>query len=489
MARIQLSGTQIPTLSKLNVDGEFTLDAASGTTGQILMSQGTGNTPAWTSSLTALTGLSSAATVALPISTGGGSGAVGILSLTGGNTSSTTQNGGAISITGGNATNTTVINTGGSVTIKAGNGNSNQGAGGSVSIDGGTGSVANGNGSVSIGTGAGSDSVVIGKSGGQTTIDGTLTAVPTFPSTAKQLFLASPTGATGTPTFRYISTSDFTQSSTPTIGQALVAAPVTGGWSWLTPMSMSGGTQTFAAAPTITTVDSTTGNTPAITLTTGATSFNGGTTGAITISTGAPTGTTSSSSGNLTLSTPNASGSSGGAGGNISITAGNGSGSGGVGGSVSINAGAAVSTGTVNIGNTTGFVAISRSGSSISLNGTVNSLYLNQPAVTALSTAGANTLTIAQMLTLIITVTQTAAVTLTLPTGTLTDAGIQGGASAIRNSFDWSVINLGTTSGAVTMAAGTAHTYVGNATVAIGTSAGFRTVKTAANTYITYRIR
>jgi len=38
------------------------------------------------------------------------------------------------------------------------------------------------------------------------------------------------------------------------------------------------------------------------------------------------------------------------------------------------------------------------------------------------------------------------------------------------------------------MAAGTAHTYVGNATVAITTSATFRTRKTAANTYVTYRI-
>lgn len=71
MARIQLSGTQIPTLSKLNVDGEFTLDAASGTTGQILISQGAGNTPVWTSSLNLLEPLLT------PLSTVGGGGSEG----------------------------------------------------------------------------------------------------------------------------------------------------------------------------------------------------------------------------------------------------------------------------------------------------------------------------------------------------------------------------------------------------------------------------
>jgi hypothetical protein len=62
------------------------------------------------------------------------------------------------------------------------------------------------------------------------------------------------------------------------------------------------------------------------------------------------------------------------------------------------------------------------------------------------------------------------------------------GALAIGQSFDWSVINLGSASGAVTMTAGTDHTYVGSATVAIATSALFRTRKTAANTFVTYRV-
>jgi hypothetical protein len=68
--------------------------------------------------------------------------------------------------------------------------------------------------------------------------------VPTYPSTAQQLFLASPNSGSGTPTFRYISTNDFTQSSSPTIGQALVAAPVTGGWSWANFMSPASATMT-----------------------------------------------------------------------------------------------------------------------------------------------------------------------------------------------------------------------------------------------------
>jgi hypothetical protein len=88
MARTQLSGTQIPTLSRLNIDGSFTLDAASGTTGQILISQGSGNTPAWTSSPAALTGLSSAAGVALPISTANSSTSTGGISITSGNVTS-----------------------------------------------------------------------------------------------------------------------------------------------------------------------------------------------------------------------------------------------------------------------------------------------------------------------------------------------------------------------------------------------------------------
>lgn len=119
--------------------------------------------------------------------------------------------------------------------------------------------------------------------------------------------------------------------------------------------------------------------------------------------------------------------------------------------------------------------------------GTGWSLISYRPQVTPTAKTGDATLTIAELLTRIVTATSASAVALTLPTGALTDAGV--GAMAIGQSFDWSVINLGSSSGAVTMtAAATGHTYVGSATVAISTSALFRTRKTAAETFVTYRV-
>lgn len=97
------------------------------------------------------------------------------------------------------------------------------------------------------------------------------------------------------------------------------------------------------------------------------------------------------------------------------------------------------------------------------------------------------TLTIADLLTGIVTATSTSAVTLTLPTGTNTDAGILSGALANDRAFEWEIINLGSSSGAVTLAAGSGHTVVGSASVPIVTSAKFRTRKTATNTFVTYR--
>ena len=110
-----------------------------------------------------------------------------------------------------------------------------------------------------------------------------------------------------------------------------------------------------------------------------------------------------------------------------------------------------------------------------------------QPTPTALSATA--TLTIAQLLTGIVTTSGTVAIALTLPTGTLCDAGVTGPALPVNGCFDWAVINTGTSAGAVTVTAGTGHTLVGSATVAIGTSAGFRTRKTAANTFVSYRVR
>ena len=88
----------------------------------------------------------------------------------------------------------------------------------------------------------------------------------------------------------------------------------------------------------------------------------------------------------------------------------------------------------------------------------------------------------------IITSTQTAAVTGTLDTGADMDTALAGNIFGTNYAIDWTLINLGSSSGAVTMTASTGHTYVGNATVAIATSARFRSRRTAADTWITYRL-
>jgi hypothetical protein len=54
------------------------------------------------------------------------------------------------------------------------------------------------------------------------------------------------------------------------------------------------------------------------------------------------------------------------------------------------------------------------------------------------------------------------------------------------DSFDWSVIAISIPG--FTVGAAPGHAIVGAATVASGTSGEFRTRKTAANTFITYRI-
>jgi len=107
------------------------------------------------------------------------------------------------------------------------------------------------------------------------------------------------------------------------------------------------------------------------------------------------------------------------------------------------------------------------------------------------------TLTIANLLTKIVTGTHAAGATqaYTLPTGTLCDAGAT---FAVDSCFDWSLINLSAAAiDTITVTAGADHTIVGNPIVQsahvttggiYGNSAIFRTRKTAANTFVTYRI-
>lgn len=118
-----------------------------------------------------------------------------------------------------------------------------------------------------------------------------------------------------------------------------------------------------------------------------------------------------------------------------------------------------------------------------------------QPAPTAKTTAV--TLTAAELLTGIITATHAAGATqaYTLPTGALTDAALT---MDVDDSFDWHLINLSAAAlDTVTVTAGTGHTIVGNPIVqsahsstggVYGNSSHWRTRKTAADTFVTYRI-
>jgi len=77
-----------------------------------------------------------------------------------------------------------------------------------------------------------------------------------------------------------------------------------------------------------------------------------------------------------------------------------------------------------------------------------------------------------------------ATVAATLDTGAVMDAALE---MAIGESFDWACIKLGANSLTVTAAA-SGHTVVGDPIVVTASSSLFRTRKTAAATYITYRI-
>jgi hypothetical protein len=112
--------------------------------------------------------------------------------------------------------------------------------------------------------------------------------------------------------------------------------------------------------------------------------------------------------------------------------------------------------------------------------------FISQPTPSAVNASA--TLTIAQLLTRIITTNSATAVAFTLPTGTLTDAGILSGQLLINQSFDWNIINTGSAVGVITVSGGTGNTLVGSGVLAITTSATFRSVKTATNTFVTYRI-
>lgn len=121
----------------------------------------------------------------------------------------------------------------------------------------------------------------------------------------------------------------------------------------------------------------------------------------------------------------------------------------------------------------------------------------NGVQVTPNAETTAATLTATEILTGLVTVTHTAGATqaYTLPTGTLLDAA---STFAVDEYFDWTVINLSAAAAdTATITAGTDHTVVGtmicqsahSSTGLIhGNALRLRTRKTAANTFVSYRI-
>ena len=110
-------------------------------------------------------------------------------------------------------------------------------------------------------------------------------------------------------------------------------------------------------------------------------------------------------------------------------------------------------------------------------------LWQYAPAPT--SKAAAATLTAAEVQTGILNTTGTI-YTITLPTGTALDTAFAG-VPTTNIGFDWFVVN--SASGIITIAVGASGmTSVGTLTIATGVSAQFRLRRTAANTYVLYRL-
>jgi len=93
-------------------------------------------------------------------------------------------------------------------------------------------------------------------------------------------------------------------------------------------------------------------------------------------------------------------------------------------------------------------------------------------------------LTSAMILSGLVTTTAASAVTATLPTFTALEAAVE---LEVGESFDWAV-NSVTGVGTFTVTAATAHTVIGTMGVITVTSGLFRTRKSSATAYVTYRL-
>ena len=110
--------------------------------------------------------------------------------------------------------------------------------------------------------------------------------------------------------------------------------------------------------------------------------------------------------------------------------------------------------------------------------------------VTTLAASGNQTATAAMLLGGILVSTATAAFNLTTDTGALICAALDAvGQNVIGVSFEFSVVNLGTSTFHITLVAGASGvTVTGDAIVEAGTSTTFRCLVTAANTVVIYSV-
>ncbi len=107
-----------------------------------------------------------------------------------------------------------------------------------------------------------------------------------------------------------------------------------------------------------------------------------------------------------------------------------------------------------------------------------------QGSVTNKSTSTTVILAIADLLSTVITGAPATPATYTFEAGATSDAI---GRININDAFEWVIVNTGAGAIAVT-SPGADHTIVGSATVITLSSARYRTVKTAANTFVSYRM-
>jgi len=118
--------------------------------------------------------------------------------------------------------------------------------------------------------------------------------------------------------------------------------------------------------------------------------------------------------------------------------------------------------------------------------GNVNEIFLGEMADPQTATATA-TLTAAQVTGgMLVANPSTTAASYTLPTVALTEAVLTN--AKIGSTFELALVNLGTSSGAVTVLVGTGWTIVGNAVVAVTSSARFLARKSDVGAWTLYRV-